>query len=107
MPIIFINPVFGEPVEVEIDWIIEGQTKIIKPSSVVEPIDEISNTDEQKNGLIDDVDLTNLEPYDDFITGSGYTIGNRLISIDSEEGQKLNQILIETKKNTTKIIFFI
>jgi len=98
MPIIFINPVFGEPVEVEIDWIIEGQTKIIKPSSVVEPIDEISNTDEQKNGLIDDVDLTNLEPYDDFITGSGYTIGNRLISIDSEEGQKLNQILIEQKK---------
>ena len=98
MPIIFINPVFGEPVEVEIDWIIEGQTKIIKPSSVVEPIDEISNTDEQKNDLIDDVDLTNLEPYDDFITGSGYTIGNRLISIDSEEGQKLNQILIEQKK---------
>ena len=98
MPIIFINPVFGEPVEVEIDWIIEGQTKIIKPSSVVEPIDEISNTDEQKNDLIDDVNLTNLEPYDDFITGSGYTIGNRLISIDSEEGQKLNQILIEQKK---------
>ena len=98
MPIIFINPVFGEPVEVEIDWIIEGQTKIIKPSSVVEPIDEISNTDEQKNDLIDDVDLTNLEPYDDFITGSGYTIGNRLISIDSIEGQKLNQILIEQKK---------
>lgn len=98
IPIIFINPVFGEPVEVEIDWIIEGQTKIIKPSSVVEPIDEISNTAEQKNGLIDDVDLTNLEPYDDFITGSGYTIGNRLISIDSEEGQKLNQILIEQKK---------
>ena len=98
MPIIFIHPVFGEPVEVEIDWIIEGQTKIIKPSSVVEPIDEISNTDEQKNDLIDDVNLTNLEPYDDFITGSGYTIGNRLISIDSEEGQKLNQILIEQKK---------
>ena len=98
MPIIFINPVFGEPVEVEIDWIIEGQTKIIKPSSVVEPIDEISNTDEQKNDLIDDVNLTNLEPYDDFITGSGYTIGNRLISIDSKEGQKLNQILIEQKK---------
>jgi len=98
MPIIFINPVFGEPVEVEIDWIIEGQTKIIKPSSVVEPIDEISNTDEQKNDLIDDVNLTNLEPYDDFITGSGYTIGNRLISIDSIEGQKLNQILIEQKK---------
>jgi len=98
MPIIFIHPVFGEPVEVEIDWIIEGQTKIIKPSSVVEPIDEISNTDEQKNDLIDDVNLTNLEPYDDFITGSGYTIGNRLISIDSKEGQKLNQILIEQKK---------
>ena len=98
MPIIFINPVFGEPVEVEIDWIIEGQAKITKPSSVVEPVVEILLTDEQKNNFIDDVDLTNLEPYDDFITGSGYTIGDRLISIDSEEGQKLNQILIEQKK---------
>ena len=98
MPIIFINPVFGEPVEVEIDWIIEGQAKITKPSSVVEPVVEISLTDEQKNNFIDDVDLTNLEPYDDFITGSGYTIGDHLISIDSEEGQKLNQILIEQKK---------
>ena len=42
--------------------------------------------------------MTNLEPYDDFITGSGYTIGDRLISIDSEEGQILNQILIDQKK---------
>ncbi|MDC0036528.1 hypothetical protein OAI97_03545 [Nitrosopumilus sp.] len=98
MPIIFVNPVFGEPVEVEIDWIIEGQTKITKSPPVVESIDEISIIDEQKNNLIDDIDLTNLEPYDDFITGSGYTIGDRLISIDSEEGQILNQILIEQKK---------
>ena len=98
MPIIFINPVFGEPVEVEIDWIIEGQTKITKSPPVVESIDEISIIDEQKNNLIDDIDLTNLEPYDDFITGSGYTIGDRLISIDSEEGQILNQILIDQKK---------
>tara|TARA_B110000014_G_scaffold96507_1_gene66279 strand:- start:845 stop:2131 length:1287 start_codon:yes stop_codon:yes gene_type:complete len=98
MPIIFVNPVFGEPVEVEIDWIIEGQTKITKSPPVVESIDEISIIDEQKNNLIDDIDLTNLEPYDDFITGSGYTIGDRLISIDSEEGQILNQILIDQKK---------
>ena len=98
MPIIFVNPVFGEPVEVEIDWIIEGQTKITKSPPVVESIDEISIIDEEKNNLIDDVDLTNLEPYDDFITGSGYTIGDRLISIDSEEGQILNKILIDQKK---------
>ena len=98
MPIIFVNPVFGEPVEVEIDWIIEGQTKITKSPPVVESIDEISIIDEQKNNLIDDIDLTNLEPYDDFITGSGYTIGDRLISIDSEEGQNLNKILIDQKK---------
>ena len=98
MPIIFVNPVFGEPVEVEIDWIIEGQTKITKSPPVVESIDEISIIDEEKNNLIDDVDLTNLEPYDDFITGSGYTIGDRLISIDSEEGQNLNKILIDQKK---------
>ena len=98
LPIVFINPVFGETIEVEIDWIIEGQTKITKSSSIIESVDEISIIDEQKNNLIDDVNLTNLEPYDDFITGSGYTIGDRLISIDSEEGQILNQILIEQKK---------
>jgi hypothetical protein len=98
MPIIFITPVFGEPVEVEIDWLIEGQTKITQSPPLVEPVDKILIDDEQIDNFIDDPDLTILEFPDDFITGSGYTIGNRLITIDSEEGQILNQILIEQKK---------
>ena len=93
-----INPVFAEPIEVEIDWLIEGQTKTITSQSPIIPLDEIPIVTEQNNDFIDDIGLTDIQPYDDFITGSGYTIGNRLISIDSEEGQKLNQILIEQKK---------
>ena len=93
-----INPVFAEPIEVEIDWLIEGQTKTITPQSPIIPIDEIPIMTEQNNDFIDDVDLTDIQPYVDFITGSGYTIGNRIITIDSEEGKILNQILIEQKK---------
>ena len=37
--IFFINPVFAEPVEVEIDWTIEGQLKtdLITPEITEEP----------------------------------------------------------------------
>ena len=98
MSIASIGPIFAEPVEVEIDWLIEGQTKITAPSSTIEPIDKIPIVDEQNNNFVDDIGLTDSEPYVDFITGSGYMIGNRIIDIDSKEGQILNQILIEQKK---------
>ena len=98
MSIISVSPVFAEPIEVEIDWLIEGQTKTIIPQSPIIPIDEIPIMTEQNNDFIDDVDLTDIQPYVDFITGSGYTIGDRIITIDSEEGKILNQILIEQKK---------
>ena len=98
MSIVSIGPIFAEPVEVEIDWLIEGQTKITAPSSAIEPIDKIPIVDEQNNNFVDDIGLTDSEPYVDFITGSGYMIGNRIIDIDSKEGQILNQILIEQKK---------
>jgi len=93
-----INPVFAEPIEVEIDWLIEGQTKTITSQSPIIPLDEIPIVTEQNNDFIDDIGLTDIQPYDDFITGSGYTIGDRIITIDSEEGQILNKILIEQKK---------
>ena len=98
MSIVSIGPIFAEPVEVEIDWLIEGQTKITAPSSTIERIDKIPIVDEQNNNFVDDIGLTDSEPYVDFITGSGYMIGNRIIDIDSKEGQILNQILIEQKK---------
>ena len=98
MSIASIGPIFAEPVEVEIDWLIEGQTKITAPSSTIEPIDKIPIVDEQNNNFVDDIGLTDSEPYVDFITGSGYMIGNRIIDIDSKEGQILNQILIEQKE---------
>mgnify|MGYP001601041046 FL=1 len=91
-----INPVFAEPIEVEINWLIEGQSEI--PQFSMDPINEILIINDEHDNFIDDVELTNAEYYDDFITGSGYTIGDRVITIDSEEGQILNQILIEQKK---------
>ena len=98
MSIVSLSSVFAEPVEVEIDWLIEGQTKITQSPLIIEPIDKILINDKEINNFIDDIDLNTLEPHDDFITGSGYTIGDRLITMDSKEGQILNQILIEQKK---------
>ena len=95
MSIISVSPVFAEPIEVEIDWLIEGQSimetsswEIITPNQIIIKKDNFVS---QNNSF--DVDV-----FEDFVTGSGYTIGDRIITIDSEEGQILNQILIEQKK---------
>ena len=102
MSIFFISPAFAEPVDVEIDWIIEGQSKIVLNPALSEPSKENENID--KN-IIDEqikkesiIISTESEAFEDFITGSGYTIGTRLITIDSEEGQILNQMLIEQRQ---------
>lgn len=99
--ILSINPVFAEPVEVEIDWIIEGQSKTIVNTST-EPVEETQNNDvyqfdEQNNEKSIKI-ATESEDFEDFITGSGYTIGDRIITIDSEEGQILNKMLIEQRQ---------
>ena len=101
MSIFLISPVFAEPVDVEIDWIIEGQNKSESNSSPGEsPINDQntdeSNADNQTNVKPTEI-LTEIEPPEDFITGSGYTIGGRIITIDSEEGQIINQMLIEQR----------
>ena len=102
MSIFFISPAFAEPVDVEIDWIIEGQSKIVLNPALSEPSKENENID--KN-IIDEqikkesiIISTESEAFEDFITGSGYTIGTRLITIDSEEGQILNKMLIEQRQ---------
>ena len=102
MSIFLISPVFAEPVDVEIDWTIEGQPKTIVNPSAEESIEDNHDTDVntinekiQKKSL--DVS-TETQEFEDLITGSGFTIGTRLITIDSEEGQILNQMLIEQRE---------
>ena len=92
LSIFFVTPVFAEPVEVEIDWIIEGQPKITQS-------DPISNdiTDDTVDVLTSN-DQNSTPVVDDFITGSGYMINDQEIKINSKEGQILNQILIEQKE---------
>ena len=96
------SPVFAEPVDVEIDWIIEGQPKTIVNPSTEESIEDnlgidVSTINEkiQKKSLNASIETKEFE---DLITGSGFTIGTRLITIDTEEGQILNQMLIEQRE---------
>ena len=102
MSIFLISPVFAEPLDVEIDWIIEGQPEIISNPVSTESTKENKNIDE--NVIDEQIKkesmniLIESEEFEDFITGSGYTIGTRLITIDSEEGQILNQMLIEQRQ---------
>jgi len=97
-----LSSVYAEPVEVEIDWIIEGQPEPIADTSTAEPGEETQNNDvtqfDVQNNKKSIIIATETEDFEDFITGSGYTIGTRLITIDSEEGQILNKMLIEQKK---------
>ena len=86
---------FAESDDLEIDWIIEGQIEI--------PISESSSTgtsitDQQIDNFASSNDDVFTDVYDDFITNSGYMIGNNEITINSKEGQLLNQILIEQKE---------
>ena len=97
MSIVFINPAFAEPVDVEIDWIIEGQSKslLVSPDIVSEKENNVKvdkNENESLNIIIEQ------ESHEDFITGSGYTIGDKIITIESKEGKILNKMLIEQKK---------
>ena len=86
---------FAESDDLEIDWIIEGQIEI--------PISESSSTgtsitDQQIDNFASSNDDVFTDVYDDFITNSGYMMGDEKITINSKEGQLLNQILIEQKE---------
>ena len=100
--ILSISPVFAEPVEVEIDWMIEGQPNTIANPSPSEPVKETQNNDvyqfDDQNNEQSIKIATETEFFEDFITGSGYTIGDRVITIDSEEGKILNKMLIEQRQ---------
>jgi len=91
--------IFAEPVDVEIDWIIEGQVPIAKsvPSSEFD-VENNSIIEKQINRSFTSQNKISNDVADDFITGSGYMLGSNEITIDSEEGQKLNQLLIEQRQ---------
>ena len=102
MSIFFISPAFAEPVDVEIDWTIEGQPKTIVNPTTEDFIDytpgiDVNTINEKIQKKSIEVS-TETEEFEDLITGSGYTIGTRLITIDSEEGKILNQMLIEQRE---------
>ena len=102
MSIVSISPIFAEPVDVEIDWTIEGQPKIIVNPTAEDFIDYTPGIDINTiNEKIQEKSLeasTETKEFEDLITGSGFTVGTRLITIDSEEGQILNQMLNEQRQ---------
>ena len=93
------NYTFAEPIEIQIDWMIEGQESIIKSAG---NSDFDSKNDSVIKGQINSSfttpNLISNNILEDFITGSGYMMGNRVITIDSKEGQRLNQLLIEQRE---------
>ena len=83
------DTIFAEPVDLEIDWIIEGQ--ISKVESV--PADETgvnlitennSLVEEQIENFISPENKISDEIAEDYITGSKYMLGNKEITIDSK-----------------------
>ena len=102
MSIVSISPIFAEPVDVEIDWTIEGQPKTIVNPTAEDFIDYTPGIDVNTiNEKIQKKSLgtsTETKEFADLITGSGFTVGTRLITIDSEEGQILNQMLNEQRQ---------
>ena len=96
MPIIFITPVFGEPEDMKIDWIIEGQSS--KSEIIPETMENSSMLEEQINNFLSSENKIFHDVSEDYITGSQYMLGDHQITIDSKEGQLLNQLLIKQKQ---------
>ena len=100
------NTAFAEPADVEIDWIIEGQ--ITTPQSEINIKSDVENDsifEKQINNFFSPEHNISNEAVEDYITGSGYMFGGREISIDSKEGQILNEMLIEQRKTNEDNFF--
>ena len=90
--ILFTNSVYADETEIEMDWIIEGQ---INESVTTKESEIISNYED----LIDEQNIKSAKPiYDKFVTNNQYSIGDYKITIDSEEGQILNGVIVEQQK---------
>ena len=95
--------IFAEPVDVEIDWIIEGQIPTVKSEisikSNAEPnVENNSILENQIDSFLSPQNKISEKIAENYITGSDYWIGDHKITIDSKEGQLLNQLLIEQKE---------
>ena len=95
--------IFAEPVDVEIDWIIEGQIPTVKSEisikSNAEPnVENNSILENQIDSFLSPQNKISENIAEDYVTGSDYWIGNHEITIDSKEGQLLNQLLIEQRE---------
>ena len=91
------NPVFGEPADIEIDWVIEGQPSKSQMTSKT-PMDNPSILEEQINNFLSSENKIFPDVAEDYITGSQYMLGDHEITIDSKDGQLLNQLLIKQKQ---------
>jgi hypothetical protein len=105
LSIFFVTPVFAEPVEVEIDWIIEGQSVISKSESSEMKTENSLIFEEQIDNFLSNDKPVNYDVSEDYITGSKYMVAGRVISIDSKEGQLLNQLLIEQRETNRENFF--
>ena len=89
LPLVFlVNTAYADDTQIQMDWLIEGE---IDKQSVTQKEAEIVSSYEE---LVSE----NKKPiYDKFITNNEYSIGDYKITIDSEEGQMLNGVLIEQR----------
>ena len=86
--VFLVNVAHADDTQIQMDWLVEGQ--IDKQSITSQETEIISSIEE----LTD----KNTKPiYDKFITSNQYSIGEYKITIDSEEGQILNGVLIEQR----------
>ena len=89
IPLILItNPVYADNAEIQMDWLIEGQTN--EQSISLKEYEIIS-------GYADKNLESTKTVYDKFITNNQYSLGDYEITIDSEEGQVIAGMLIEQR----------
>ena len=98
-----VNFAYGDDVEIQMDWLIEGQSDtkqatVVDKELTVSPNEDkvISDHEPVTHG---DLEQSDARPtYEKFVTGNGYSVGEYNIAIDSEEGQMLNHLVVEQQK---------
>lgn len=90
--IIFVNSAYAEETKIQMDWLIEGQLE--KQNITKEEFQIVSSYEEL---AADENTQTQKPVYTEFITNNKYSTGDYVITIDSEEGQILNGVLIEQR----------
>ena len=91
--ILFANPAYGDDAEIQMDWLIEGQIDQKQITSNEDVL--VSNYEDT---IENDLDLTEKPIYKKFVTNNEYSIGDYKVTIDSEEGQILNGVIVEQQE---------